>query len=45
MKKLITQIILAGIIIFLGYQCYQSIIVPQKFTEIKSKDMTGLANV
>ena len=37
MKKLIIQIILAGIIIFLGYQCYQSIIVPQKFTEIKKQ--------
>ena len=25
MKKLIIQIILAGIIIFLGYKCYESI--------------------
>lgn len=37
MKKLIIQIILAGIIIFLGYQCYQSIMIPQKFTEIKKQ--------
>lgn len=37
MKKLIIQIILAGIIIFLGYQCYQSIMIPQKFKEIKDQ--------
>lgn len=37
MKKLIIQIILAGIIIFLGYQCYNSIMVPQRFTEIKKQ--------
>lgn len=35
MKKLIIQIILAGIIIFLGYQCYNSIMIPQRFTELK----------
>lgn len=37
MKKLIIQIVLAGIIIFLGYQCYQSIMIPQRFTEIKKQ--------
>lgn len=37
MKKLIIQIILAGLIIFLGYQCYQSIMVPQRFKEIKAQ--------
>lgn len=37
MKKLIIQIILAGIIIFLGYKCYNSIMIPQKFTEIKKQ--------
>lgn len=37
MKKLITQIILAGIIIFLGYKCYQSIMIPQRFSEIKNQ--------
>lgn len=37
MKKLIIQIILAGVIIFLGYQCYNSIMIPQKFTEIKKQ--------
>ena len=31
MKKLIIQIILAGIIIFLGYKCYESIKIPQQF--------------
>lgn len=35
MKKLIIQILLAAVIIFLGYQCYNSIMVPQKFKEIK----------
>ena len=34
MKKLIIQIILAGIIIFLGYKCYESIKIPQQFKEI-----------
>ena len=37
MKKLIIQIVLAGIIIFLGYRCYQSIMIPQRFTEIKKQ--------
>lgn len=37
MKKLIIQIILAGIIIFLGYLCYQSIMIPQQFKEIKTQ--------
>lgn len=37
MKKLIIQILLAGLIIFLGYQCYQSISIPLKFTEIKKQ--------
>lgn len=37
MKKLIIQIVLAGIIIFLGYQCYQSIMIPQQFKEIKTQ--------
>jgi len=35
MKKLIIQILLAGIIVFLGYQCYNSIMIPQRFTELK----------
>lgn len=37
MKKLIIQILLAGLIIFLGYKCYNSIMIPQRFTEIKSQ--------
>lgn len=37
MKKLIIQILLAGLIIFLGFQCYQSINTPLKFTEIKKQ--------
>lgn len=37
MKKLIIQIVLAGLIIFLGYQCYQSIMIPQRFKEIKEQ--------
>lgn len=37
MKKLIIQILLAGLIIFLGYQCYKSIDTPLKFTEIKKQ--------
>lgn len=37
MKKLIIQIILAALIIFLGYKCYNSIMIPQKFTEIKKQ--------
>lgn len=37
MKKLIIQILLAGLVIFLGYQCYKSIDTPLKFTEIKKQ--------
>lgn len=37
MKKLIIQILLAGIIIFLGYKCYNSIMIPQRFTELKNQ--------
>ncbi len=37
MKKLTIQILLAGLIIFLGYQCYKSIDTPLKFTEIKKQ--------
>lgn len=37
MKKLIIQILLAVVIIFLGYKCYQSIMIPQKFKEIKEQ--------
>lgn len=37
MKKLIIQILLAGLIIFLGYKCYNSIMIPQRFTEIKQQ--------
>lgn len=37
MKKLIIQILLAAIIIFLGYKCYDSIMIPQKFQEIKNQ--------
>ena len=37
MKKLIIQIILAGIIIFLGYKCYESIKIPQQFKVIKEE--------
>lgn len=37
MKKLIIQILLAIVIVFLGYQCYNSIMIPQRFTEIKKQ--------
>lgn len=37
MKKLIIQIVLAGVIVFLGYKCYQSIMIPQRFTKIKEQ--------
>ena len=37
MKKLIIQIILAGIIVFLGYKCYESIKIPQQFKVIKEQ--------
>ena len=43
MKKLIIQILLAGIIIFLGYKCYQSIMIPQRFTEIKKQRYERIA--
>lgn len=37
MKKIIIQVLLAALIVFLGYQCYNSIMIPQKFTEIKAQ--------
>jgi hypothetical protein len=37
MKKLIIQIVLAVIICVLAYFCYQSIMVPQRFTQIKQQ--------
>lgn len=37
MKKLIIQIVLAGLIVFLGYQCYQSVMIPQRFQNIKEQ--------
>lgn len=37
MKKLIIQIVLAAVIVFLGYQCYESIMVPQRFENIKKQ--------
>lgn len=37
MKKLIIQIVLAVIIVFLGYKCYESIMVPQRFEIIKEQ--------
>ena len=37
MKKLIVQIVLAVIIVFLGYKCVQSIMVPEKFKVIKEQ--------
>jgi len=37
MKKLIIQIVLAAIIIFLGYKCYESIMVPQRFKILKEQ--------
>ena len=37
MKKIIIQILLLGVIVFLGYKCYNSIRVPQEFTEIKAQ--------
>lgn len=43
MKKLIIQIVLAGIIIFLGYRCYQSVMIPQRFTEIKKQRYDRIA--
>lgn len=35
--RIIIQIVLALVIIFLGYQCYNSIMIPQKFQELKSQ--------
>lgn len=37
MKRLIIQIVLAALIIFLGYKCYESIMVPQRFKAIKEQ--------
>lgn len=37
MKKLIIQIFLAAVIIFVGYKCYESIMVPQRFKVIQSQ--------
>ena len=37
MKKLIVQIVLAVIIVFLGYKCVQSIMVPERFKVIKEQ--------
>ena len=44
MKKLIIQIILAGIIIFLGYKCYESIKIPQQFKVIKEQMQLNLVS-
>lgn len=35
MKKIIIQILLVVVIIFLGYRCYESIMVPERFKVIK----------
>ena len=37
MKKLIIQILLVILIVFLGYKCYESIMVPQRFKAIKEQ--------
>lgn len=37
MKKLIVQVVLAVLIVFCGYKCYESIMVPQRFQTIKSQ--------
>ncbi len=37
MKKLIIQILLAAVIVFFGYKCYESIMVPQRFKVIKEQ--------
>ena len=42
MKSLLFRFILAGIIIFLGYKCYESIKIPQQFKVIKNRDMREL---
>lgn len=44
MKKLIIQIVLAGVIVFLGYQCYQSIMIPQRFQNIKDQRYLRIIN-
>ncbi len=44
MKKLIIQIILAGIIVFLGYKCYESIKIPQQFKVIKEQRYARIAD-
>lgn len=43
-EKLIIQIILAGIIIFLGYKCYESIKIPQQFKVIKEQRYARIAD-
>lgn len=35
--RIILQIVLAAVIIFLGYKCYESIMIPQRFQEIKKQ--------
>ena len=37
MKKIILQIVLAALAIFLVYECYESISIPQKFKVIKEQ--------
>ncbi|MDL2251601.1 hypothetical protein LJC12_01990 [Odoribacter sp. OttesenSCG-928-J03] len=37
MKKLIIQIVLAIAIVFVGYKCYESIMVPQRFQVVKKQ--------
>lgn len=37
MKKIIIQVLLLAVIVFLGYKCYNSISVPQEFTEVKAQ--------
>ncbi len=41
MKKLIIQILLAVVIIFLGFLCYQSISIPLEFVKIKNERYTA----
>ncbi|MGL5681509.1 MAG: hypothetical protein ACRDDZ_00455 [Marinifilaceae bacterium] len=37
MKKIIIQVLLLGVIGVLGFLCYNSIMIPQRFTEIKKQ--------
>lgn len=37
MKKIILQVLLAGLIVFLAYKCYNSIMIPERFKEIKNQ--------